>query len=237
MKTRSLLLLLPLLILQFPVHAEELRARLEWAHSVDLRAFESGIVEQVNVLEGQSVNKGDVLVRLDPRDFELMIQTASARLKQAEAILDKTSRELEWESELYDQGLMLAGRDRLACEAPGMGAHEAQARLWENHVGRSLAFWQGAVPDLRELFPEAAVGFDAAAMHRAVNRVRLSPVRIASDELTYHLHILMRYELELLLLRGDLTVGELPEAWNTRSKELLGLVPARPREGRWRGPR
>ena len=106
MKTRSLLLLLPLLILQFPVHAEELRARLEWAHSVDLRAFESGIVEQVNVLEGQSVNKGDVLVRLDPRDFELMIQTASARLKQAEAILDKTSRELEWESELYDQGLI-----------------------------------------------------------------------------------------------------------------------------------
>jgi len=132
---------------------------------------------------------------------------------------------------LYDQGLMLAGRDRLACEAPGMGAHEAQARLWENHVGRNLAFWQGAMPDLRELFPEAAGALDATAMHRAVNRVRLGPVRIASDELTYHLHILMRYELELLLLGGDLTVAELPEAWNGRSKELLGLVPTRPREG------
>lgn len=106
MKTSSLLLLLFLLILQFPVHAEELRARLEWAHSVDLRAFESGIVEQVNVLEGQAVKEGDVLVRLDPRDFELMIQTANARLKQAEATLDKTSRELEWETELYDQGLI-----------------------------------------------------------------------------------------------------------------------------------
>jgi len=106
MKTSSLLLLLFLLILQFPVHAEELRARLEWAHSVDLRAFESGIVEQVNVLEGQAVKEGDVLVRLDPRDFELMIQSANARLKQAEATLDKTSRELEWETELYDQGLI-----------------------------------------------------------------------------------------------------------------------------------
>jgi len=106
MKTRSLLLLLSLLTFHVPVHAEELRARLEWAHSVDLRAFESGIVEEVNVLEGQAVKKGDVLIRLDPRDFELMVQTASARLKQAEASLDKTSRELEWETELYDQGLI-----------------------------------------------------------------------------------------------------------------------------------
>ena len=106
MKTRSLLLLLSLLTLHVPVHAEELRARLEWAHSVDLRAFESGIVEEVNILEGQAVKKGDVLIRLDPRDFELMVQTASARLKQAEATLDKTSRELEWETELYDQGLI-----------------------------------------------------------------------------------------------------------------------------------
>lgn len=106
MKTRSLLLLLSLLTFHVSVHAEELRARLEWAHSVDLRAFESGIVEEVNILEGQAVKKGDVLIRLDPRDFELMVQTASARLKQAEATLDKTSRELEWETELYDQGLI-----------------------------------------------------------------------------------------------------------------------------------
>ena len=88
MKTRSLLLFLSLLTFQLPVHAEELRARLEWAHSVDLRAFESGIVEEVNVLEGQAVKKGDVLIRLDPRDCELMVQTANARLKQAEATLE-----------------------------------------------------------------------------------------------------------------------------------------------------
>jgi multidrug efflux system membrane fusion protein len=105
MKTRSLFLLI-LLLFHLPAYAEELRARLEWAHTVDLRAFESGVVQQVNVLEGQSVSKGDVLISLDPRDFDLAIQSARAKLKQAEAVLDKAARELEWETELYDQGLI-----------------------------------------------------------------------------------------------------------------------------------
>ena len=106
MKTRSIFLLFLLLLLHLPAQADELRARLEWAHTVDLRAFESGVVQEVNVLEGQSVSKGDVLVSLDPRDFQLAIQSASAKLKQAEAVLDKAARELEWETELYDQGLI-----------------------------------------------------------------------------------------------------------------------------------
>ena len=101
-----LIIMLVLLLVHSPAHAEELRARLEWAHSVDLRAFESGVVNEVNVLEGQAVKKGDVLISLDPRDFDLAIQSARAKLKQAEAVLDKASRELEWETELYDQGLI-----------------------------------------------------------------------------------------------------------------------------------
>lgn len=98
--------MLALLMIQLPVHAEKMRARLEWAHSVDLRAFESGVVEEVKVLEGQKVRKGDVLIKLDPRDFDLAILSANSKLKQAEAVYDKASRELEWESELYDQGLI-----------------------------------------------------------------------------------------------------------------------------------
>jgi carboxypeptidase Taq len=132
---------------------------------------------------------------------------------------------------LYDQGLSAAGRHWLVNEAASMGVHESQARLWENHVGRSLAFWQHALPHIRELFPEAARETDARVIHRAVNRVRPGPNRVAADELTYHLHILLRYELELLLLGGEIRVEELPGAWNERSEALIGVVPPGDREG------
>ena len=111
-----------------------------------------------------------------------------------------------------------------------MGLHESQARLWENHVGRSLAFWQHVAPLIGKLFPEAA-RIDPAAVHRAVNRVRPGPNRVDADELTYHLHILLRYELEKSLLAGDLDVAGLPAAWNELSGSLIGVTPASDREG------
>ncbi len=112
-----------------------------------------------------------------------------------------------------------------------MGLHESQSRLWENHVGRSEEFWVHWFPEIARQFPEAAFGLDAAALYRAVNVVRPGVNRVGADEMSYHLHILLRYELELALLSGSLSVADLPAAWNQRSVELIGVRPGTDREG------
>ena len=132
---------------------------------------------------------------------------------------------------LYDQGFAREDRDTMLGDAPSMGMHEGQARLWENHIGRSPAFWQFLWPTLAELFPEGVAGLDARAFHRAVNAVRPSPTRVGADQMSYHLHIVMRYELEVALLSGDLKVADLPGAWNETSQKLLGITPKTDKEG------
>jgi len=132
---------------------------------------------------------------------------------------------------LYDQGFPAALHDTLLAEAPSTGIHESQARLWENHVGRSTAFWSHYLPRLRARFPAALEAVDAAEFQQALNVVRPTPIRTEADEVTYNLHILMRYELETALLAGDLAVADLPVAWNESSRKWLGIVPADVRDG------
>ncbi|HZH02552.1 MAG TPA: carboxypeptidase M32 [Myxococcaceae bacterium] len=126
---------------------------------------------------------------------------------------------------LYEQGFAEADHRTPLAAAPSMGLHESQSRLWENCVGRGRAFWAHYAPALRELFPDALGGVDAEALYRAVNRVRPSLIRVEADEVTYNLHIVLRYELELALLSGDLPLAELPGAWNGKMKALLGIEP------------
>jgi carboxypeptidase Taq len=125
---------------------------------------------------------------------------------------------------LYHQGFMATDRDSLLGEAPSMGLHEAQARLWENHVGRNRAFWQHWFPTIQGLFPDLAAELDEDAFYEAVNAVRPGTNRVAADEVSHHLHVLLRYELELALLSGDLSVRDLPAAWNARCAALLGVT-------------
>jgi carboxypeptidase Taq len=112
-----------------------------------------------------------------------------------------------------------------------MGLHECQSRLWENHVGRSAAFWHYVFPKLAALFPDATQGLDGEDFYRAVNVVRPGTNRVAADEMSYHLHIVLRYELEIALLSGSLQVRDLPEIWNARSAALIGARPTSDREG------
>ena len=107
-----------------------------------------------------------------------------------------------------------------------MGLHESQSRLWENLVGRSLPFWRGLYPRLQANFPAQLSAVPVEAFHAALNRVSRSPIRVEADEVTYNLHIVLRTELELELLRGNLPVSELPGAWKALSRKLLGLEPA-----------
>ena len=132
---------------------------------------------------------------------------------------------------LYEQGFLAEHYRTPIAAAPSMGLHESQSRLWENGVGRSLSFWKHFFPRLQKSFPAALGGVSLDEFHRAINCVEPSLTRVESDEVTYNLHIILRYELELELLRGNMEVGDLPEAWNAKMKSLLGVVPQRPSEG------
>jgi carboxypeptidase Taq len=103
------------------------------------------------------------------------------------------------------------------------GAHESQSRLFENHVGRSREFWDLNFGELHDTFPDQLAGIDAETFWRAVNRVQPGLVRVESDELTYDFHIMLRVEIEAALIDGSLAVSDLPEMWNTKMKEYLGL--------------
>ena len=109
------------------------------------------------------------------------------------------------------------------CGCDSATLHESQSRLWENVVGRSLPFWRWFYPRVQEVFPEQLSEVSLETFHGAVNRARRSFVRVDADETTYGLHILLRFELEQELLAGRLAVRDLPEAWNARFEELLGL--------------
>jgi carboxypeptidase Taq len=104
-----------------------------------------------------------------------------------------------------------------------LGLHESQSRMWENLVGRSLPFWQRFYPQLQAVFPERLGSVDLETFHRAVNKIEPSPIRIYADEATYSLHIILRFELEQDLLSGALPAAEVPDAWNAKMKDYLGI--------------
>jgi carboxypeptidase Taq len=126
---------------------------------------------------------------------------------------------------LYEQGFAEAHYRTPLAAAPSMGLHESQSRLWENVVGRSLAFWEHFYPALQEAFPQALAGVDVAAFYAVVNRVSPSLIRTEADEVTYNLHIVLRYEMELLLIHDELPLADVPAAWNERMKRYLGVTP------------
>jgi carboxypeptidase Taq len=132
---------------------------------------------------------------------------------------------------LYEQGLDPEHHGTPMGEAASLGLHESQARLWENPVGRSRAFWTHFFPLARGVFHDALGDVDGEAFHFAVNHVEATPTRVGADELTYNLHVLVRFELEQALLAGDLKTVDVPAAWNEAYRHYLGVVPANDAEG------
>jgi carboxypeptidase Taq len=124
---------------------------------------------------------------------------------------------------LYEQGFAATDRRTPLAQAPSLGMHESQSRMWENMVGRSLPFWKHYTPLLKKTFPGQLDAVDASALHRAVNHVQPSLIRVEADECTYNLHIILRFEIEVGLIEGTLQVEEVPEVWNSKMKEYLGL--------------
>ena len=110
-------------------------------------------------------------------------------------------------------------------EGASSSFHESQSRLWENVVGRSLSTWSFFYPRLQEIFPEKLADVPLPEFHRALNRVAPGVIRVDADEVTYSLHIVLRFELERAMLSGEVTPADLPEAFDAKLREYLGVEP------------
>ncbi|MFC5403713.1 carboxypeptidase M32 [Cohnella soli] len=126
---------------------------------------------------------------------------------------------------LYEQNISRELDGTSLSTGTSMGIHESQSRLWENMIGRSLGFWQRYLPDLKALFPGLLDELTPEAFYRGINVVEPSLIRIEADELTYNLHIMIRYEIEKMLFNENLDPRDLPEVWNRKYTEALGVTP------------
>lgn len=132
---------------------------------------------------------------------------------------------------LYEQGVDPDLNRTPLARGASAGTHESQSRLWENLVGRSLGFWQHYYPDLQSAFPSELAGIPLQDFYRAINAVERSLIRTDADEVTYNLHVLIRFNLELEMLDGELEIRHLPEAWRERYRSVLGVAPQDHKDG------
>jgi carboxypeptidase Taq len=132
---------------------------------------------------------------------------------------------------LYDQGLDSKHFGTPMGDSASLGLHESQSRLWENQVGRSEGFWRHFYPILQKTFPQNLRDVPVDTFRRAVNRVEPGLIRVEADEVTYNMHIVIRFELERALLSGDLVAADLPGAWSELYQKYLAIVPSDDRSG------
>jgi carboxypeptidase Taq len=132
---------------------------------------------------------------------------------------------------LYEQGLNEELFGTPLCEAVSMGIHESQSKFWECFLGQSLPFWTYFYPHLQAAFPKNFKTVPLQAFYQAINQVTPSLIRIYADEVTYSLHVILRYEIEKALIEGSLQVKDIPQIWNDKMQEYLQIIPKNDREG------
>ncbi|GAB4130245.1 MAG: carboxypeptidase M32 [Roseiflexaceae bacterium] len=132
---------------------------------------------------------------------------------------------------MYEQGGNPAYEATPLMGGTSAGVHESQSRLWENLVGRSRAFWEHYYGPLQKLFPEQLAGVSLDQFYRAINKVQRSLIRVDADEVTYNLHVIIRFDLELALLEGSLDLEDLPDAWRARYQSDIGISAPDDRDG------
>ncbi len=132
---------------------------------------------------------------------------------------------------LYELGIDPAYDALPLGEGTSSGVHESQSRMWENIVGRSRGFWTHYYPKLQTYFPDQLGNVSLEIFYRAINKVQRSFIRVDADEVTYNLHVMIRFELELALLEGSLSIDDLPTAWRDRYTSDLGITPPDDKDG------
>jgi carboxypeptidase Taq len=174
--------------------------------------------------------------RLDeaPHPFSMGTQfdaRVTTRYRESDPLDGLTAAIHEFGHATYTLGLPEEEYGTPLGEPRNLSVHESQSRFWENHVGRTRAFWEAFLPTFTKRFPQAADVTPAEAYEVANQVYEDNPIRVEADELTYHLHILLRYEIERDLIRGDLEVAEIPGVWNDKMEEYLGFRPDTDAEG------
>lgn len=132
---------------------------------------------------------------------------------------------------IYEQGINMGLRRTPLATGASLAVHESQSRLWENLVGRSAGFWTFFYPMLQKEFPEQLGNVSFEAFYKGINRVEPSLVRVEADEATYNLHVMLRLEIETGIMEDKIKVIDLPEIWNTKMHEYLGVTPENDAEG------
>jgi carboxypeptidase Taq len=132
---------------------------------------------------------------------------------------------------IYEQGLDRDAFGTAMGHSTSLGIHESQSRMWENFVGRGQAFWDHFYSDAQSTFPDALGSTSIADFYAAINDVRPSMIRVEADEVTYNLHIMLRFEIEQPLIAGDLQPADLPGVWNEKFEQFFGIVPQNDSEG------
>ena len=163
---------------------------------------------------------------IGPRDVRIALRYQRENLASGFfAVLHETGHAF------YEQGLDASQYGLPMGEATSLGIHESQSRLWENFVGRSEGFWRRYYPRLQKQFPDALDGVTLDRFRRSVNTVVPGLIRVQADEVTYNLHVIIRFELERALLSGDLPTADLPGAWSELYSRYLGVKPEDDRSG------
>jgi carboxypeptidase Taq len=126
---------------------------------------------------------------------------------------------------LYELGFDENIKGNLLASGTSLGIHESQSRTWENVIGRSYQFWKYYYPKLQKYFPDNLKNISIDDFYKGINKVEPSLIRVEADEVTYNLHIILRFQLEQELISGSLKVKDLPEAWNSKTEEFLGIKP------------
>ena len=132
---------------------------------------------------------------------------------------------------LYEQGIKMEFEGTPLARGTSAGVHESQSRLWENIVGRSKGFWKSFYPHLQNTFLEQLGTVPLDTFHRAINKVEKSLIRTKADEVTYNLHVMLRFDFELALLEGEMEIKDLPNAWRERFEADFGIVPPDDKDG------
>jgi len=132
---------------------------------------------------------------------------------------------------LYELGSNQAYERSPLAGGASLAVHESQSRMWENLVGRSLPFWENFYPEFQKLFPAQVGNVDLETFYKGINKVESSLIRVNADEATYNMHIMLRLELEIGMVEGTVKVKDLPEIWNTKMDEYLGIAPPNDAKG------
>jgi carboxypeptidase Taq len=132
---------------------------------------------------------------------------------------------------MYEQGINPAYERTSLAGGTSLAVHESQSRLWENLVGRSLPFWEHFFPSLKKTFPSQLDGVSVKSFYKAINKVEPSLIRVNADEATYNMHVMLRLELEIAMVEGKVAIKDLPELWNTKMQEYLGITPPNDAKG------